>query len=434
MRTVVLSSFAAVSLMAADFDFKKLPADTEIEYWQRSGLEGEIPKAAPALTIFLSTEVTFRNTNKTAAKRFFLCVTGVSKEGRAKVERFAYDIAYDNAAGRFDCKLTGNELPEEKTRLGNFGCQLVELKAGETKTMKWVTGAVPNNTDGERETPGKIRIQNGSTAGKRATGPAMAAHRPLGMGGVAPDDRLFSKTDKLLFQFVLLDDRKGMTAITKDGERNDKACNKCFGMNIFLKPPAAADLPVGTRMWADWHGHRTVRARPETEVKVPINLFTDMSLGSRTPRGGLKITVELEPLDAHLMRQGWQVTVDPGNANLMQANELRGMLTAKVPKGFGTSAKPEENLAQFVVNIKDGATLLTRNIIKMRAPAQCDTALTGIIDSKNILEIFALAGTRIGTPSLDDPYDVDRDGIITVNDARTCVQRCTYPVCASAQF
>jgi hypothetical protein len=58
----------------------------------------------------------------------------------------------------------------------------------------------------------------------------------------------------------------------------------------------------------------------------------------------------------------------------------------------------------------------------------CDVNGDGKIDVNDINDIFA-ARSMLATGS-DDPRDPDGDGVITVNDARVCVLRCTKPRCA----
>lgn len=58
----------------------------------------------------------------------------------------------------------------------------------------------------------------------------------------------------------------------------------------------------------------------------------------------------------------------------------------------------------------------------------CDVDADGDIDSVDIGLIRAAIGQ---TPTAGDPRDANGDGLITINDARTCSQRCTRPGCAT---
>ena len=56
-----------------------------------------------------------------------------------------------------------------------------------------------------------------------------------------------------------------------------------------------------------------------------------------------------------------------------------------------------------------------------------DVNADGSVDAIDIADIMALNGTPAPPGS---PYDVDGDGIITVNDARICTLQCSLPLCA----
>ena len=58
----------------------------------------------------------------------------------------------------------------------------------------------------------------------------------------------------------------------------------------------------------------------------------------------------------------------------------------------------------------------------------CDVDMDGDIDRVDIGLIFAARNTPASGP--DDPADPDRDGVITVLDARICLLQCTLPGCA----
>jgi hypothetical protein len=57
----------------------------------------------------------------------------------------------------------------------------------------------------------------------------------------------------------------------------------------------------------------------------------------------------------------------------------------------------------------------------------CDLNHDGKVDINDIMLIFAARGTSVAP---GDPRDIDRDCVITVNDARACVLRCNKPNCA----
>ena len=61
-------------------------------------------------------------------------------------------------------------------------------------------------------------------------------------------------------------------------------------------------------------------------------------------------------------------------------------------------------------------------------PQKCDLDGDADIDREDIMVIFGLRGT---TADPGSPADLDDNGIITINDARGCVLRCTRPSCAT---
>jgi len=62
-------------------------------------------------------------------------------------------------------------------------------------------------------------------------------------------------------------------------------------------------------------------------------------------------------------------------------------------------------------------------------PIPCDVDGDSVIDATDIDEIFAARGSEASGP--DDPRDPNRDGLITINDARACVLDCDLPECAT---
>ena len=66
--------------------------------------------------------------------------------------------------------------------------------------------------------------------------------------------------------------------------------------------------------------------------------------------------------------------------------------------------------------------------IPATVPEPCDVNGDGKVDISDINAIFAARNAPASGPN--DPRDPDRDGMITVNDARICVNRCTNAHCA----
>lgn len=72
-------------------------------------------------------------------------------------------------------------------------------------------------------------------------------------------------------------------------------------------------------------------------------------------------------------------------------------------------------------SVGDGVGDACRNFVL------CDIDLDGDIDIRDVSYIMA---ARTLPAILRDPRDWDRDGLLTVNDARACSLRCTRPQCA----
>ena len=58
----------------------------------------------------------------------------------------------------------------------------------------------------------------------------------------------------------------------------------------------------------------------------------------------------------------------------------------------------------------------------------CDADQDGDVDRNDINLIFAARNTPASGPN--DPRDFDKNGTITVNDARACALWCNKPQCA----
>jgi hypothetical protein len=57
----------------------------------------------------------------------------------------------------------------------------------------------------------------------------------------------------------------------------------------------------------------------------------------------------------------------------------------------------------------------------------CDADADGDIDKRDIDAILRVRGQTV---QAGDTRDADADGVITVRDAKLCIQRCTRPSCA----
>jgi hypothetical protein len=82
-----------------------------------------------------------------------------------------------------------------------------------------------------------------------------------------------------------------------------------------------------------------------------------------------------------------------------------------------TASQTGETPVVFDVTLQDNASGLA-----------CDVDRDGDVDRNDVNSIMAARGQRASGP--DDARDYDKDGLITVNDGRACVLRCTRTNCA----
>ena len=112
-------------------------------------------------------------------------------------------------------------------------------------------------------------------------------------------------------------------------------------------------------------------------------------------------------------------TLKRGSPTLAAFGLSSGDVFQAVPGGF------------FLAYTNDQLGLLLGDQISglkcFKAPKPCDINLDDKVDSTDIQLIFDARGVPAG---FGDPRDIDNDGLITVNDARICTQRCDKPKCA----
>lgn len=76
----------------------------------------------------------------------------------------------------------------------------------------------------------------------------------------------------------------------------------------------------------------------------------------------------------------------------------------------------------------DSPVLSDLKVASVGGPLKCDIDKDGDIDKNDINAIFSARGQKATGP--DDARDLDGDGLITVNDSRGCVLKCTLANCA----
>jgi hypothetical protein len=159
--------------------------------------------------------------------------------------------------------------------------------------------------------------------------------------------------------------------------------------------------------------------------------------GRGLPMGSIKIGTErinndtdsdMTPKDFQKMIDAWahsiqfyscntgqdQAFVDDFASSIGSVTAFRSTVTWAAPSFFG--------LFGGFINTGAGSKKKTVEFVP------CDVDGNGVIDRNDIAAIFAARNTSASGPN--DPRDPDRDGIITVNDARICVNRCTNALCA----
>ncbi len=93
-----------------------------------------------------------------------------------------------------------------------------------------------------------------------------------------------------------------------------------------------------------------------------------------------------------------------------------------------------ENSITAVALDEDGleasATISITNAATLPEPRPCDANGDDRVDRGDIAVIFGMRGSPAS--GLDDPLDVNEDGLITINDGRLCVLQCDNPSCQPA--
>jgi hypothetical protein len=104
--------------------------------------------------------------------------------------------------------------------------------------------------------------------------------------------------------------------------------------------------------------------------------------------------------------------------------------SGQVSLTYTGNGQPGSDLIQacFVNSLQQ--TICSQNAKKdwVQPLPTCDIDQDGDVDRNDVNLIFAVRGQKV--PPADPNRDIDGDGVITVNDARACVLKCTRPNCA----
>ncbi|MEC7692475.1 MAG: REJ domain-containing protein [Pseudomonadota bacterium] len=118
----------------------------------------------------------------------------------------------------------------------------------------------------------------------------------------------------------------------------------------------------------------------------------------------------------------WQVVSQPAGSNIQ-------VTTPTAPVAGFFALLPGDYVLSLTVS--DGSASDTDEIlitIEAEEPLMCDINGDNVVDTTDIMKIFARRNTQANGP--DDPADLNGDGVINVLDARGCVLQCTFTNCA----
>lgn len=133
----------------------------------------------------------------------------------------------------------------------------------------------------------------------------------------------------------------------------------------------------------------------------------------------------------------WNGTVPTGAsvAAAVRAADTQGDLTSRVFQPVtggaafsGVTGRYIELRLVLTANDQNQSPVVTDVTIASAAKTTCDADGDGDIDQRDLALISRARGqTATGT---DDPRDADRDGLITPNDVKVCLTKCTRTSCA----
>lgn len=134
-----------------------------------------------------------------------------------------------------------------------------------------------------------------------------------------------------------------------------------------------------------------------------------VSWNSNVPTGA-SVTAKVRTADTQLALQG-QTFTDVGNG-----------------AGFNLTGRYIEAQVRLTANNQGDSPIVYDVTIASVTQGKCDIDKDGDIDKNDINAIFAARGQK--ATGADDPRDLDGDGLITINDSRGCVLKCTLANCA----
>ncbi len=396
-----------------------------------------------------TTKVTVKNTDNANDQKVMLCLQGISHPLKTGTQsRDLINISFDNNAKRLQCR-PANRAEDKDRRYGCLGCELATIKKNDMETFLFVAGQRPRD-----DAPAPIPVQDGkyrdsmNGAGRNGPGHRTATLKTFKLGN--KDVRVVRQAiDELRLHFFVLKD----TAIDMACRKNFvpagaepaytppcaaanqfeqlPACNLGFGMNFEFALPKDAIRGVTVHK-------ETVKWNPAdlknvgatlTQLDIPFGVETPLVETTPTP---FSAYLRLTPPDG-LPSTSFSVsppdntyfTVLPGSSQFGTLTldlfdpDFSGDFIITVRKAETTDIPPADRDIQ-------ADEVVVENLVPVVPSMVCDVNRDNAVDIDDITEIFVYRGLPTTPP---DPYDLDGDGIITVNDARICATKCSKRDC-----
>lgn len=128
-----------------------------------------------------------------------------------------------------------------------------------------------------------------------------------------------------------------------------------------------------------------------------------------------------------LVPSGGSVSVEARTSDTQAGLELVNYTPVLKNVNFTATGRYIQVRARLVTN-NAGDTPILYDLTVQSRTLTCDVDADLDIDSADVNAIRAAIGQ---TPTVGDPRDANADGQITMNDARACTLRCTWPKCAT---
>jgi hypothetical protein len=428
---------------AAAVEFQKIDPlgvqyKTEIKINASEKIDGPTKQA----TNFFETTITLNNTEN-AAKNLIICTFGYSKKYDEKdsdgvpvaFRRTQIDMTFDADKKVLGCMLSQKQEDMKHTRIGHMGCRQITLDANQQGlAVKFVSG---NKRTTIKKMDAKLQIdqlgpvQDGLRTKEKviAAGPAGSGGHPLTgphtINGQRP--RMRDALDLFYTRLILSDDAD----VKLDTDATTFNCNKCFGMGSTLGDPDETRTDFILNLPPD-----PIKNQAKLKVSNQYDNASKLLLaaGGKAQRdvdlinesdntAFVTITIKLVELPSACTAQ--LLLPEPQPISLPPRDSKTATLEVDCSSDLPAGAAGD---FIFSMNSADTSDVLANYWIKALSPVVCDLNLDGQVDSNDI----DLVMTYRNTPAygFDDPFDIDRDGMITVNDARVCVSHCTNAHCA----